>query len=132
MLSRPTGIILSGLINSTLRYSSPHPGAGFYIDSLGIRRPSASARDTRRILKRLYKLFTGPRPVRKNIWVWSPFVIPLQRFSFIRQFNKLLLSTMLKFSMKRLELSRNLMDVQPINGSFIESQRFWEGYLSLC
>ena len=81
----------------------------FYIDSLGIRRPSASAQDTRRILKRLYKLFTGPRPVRENIWVWSPFVIPLQRFGFIRQFNKLLLSAMLKFYMKRLGVKQEIL-----------------------
>lgn len=81
----------------------------FYIDSLGIRRPSASAQDTRRILKRLYKLFTGPRLVRENIWVWSPFVIPLQRFGFIRQFNKLLLSAMLKFYMKRLGVKQEIL-----------------------
>ena len=41
--------------------------------------------------------------------MWSPFVIPLQRFGFIRQFNKLLLSAMLKFYMKRLGVKQEIL-----------------------
>src|SRR3989304_188571 len=60
----------------------------FYIDSLGLRRPSASAQDTKRIFRRLQKSVTGPRKVWENIWVWSPFVIPLQKYGLIRRLNR--------------------------------------------
>ncbi|MBI2471297.1 MAG: glycosyltransferase, partial [Planctomycetes bacterium] len=81
----------------------------FYIDSLGLRRPSASAHDVRRIFNRLQKLIVGPRQVRENIWVWSPFVIPLQRYSFIRRFNRFLLSAMLKFYTKKIGIKQEIL-----------------------
>lgn len=47
-----------------------------YIDSLGLRRPSASTRDIRRIARRVRKALRAPREVRKGLWVWSPFALP--------------------------------------------------------
>lgn len=81
----------------------------FYIDSLGLRRPSASSQDIRRILNRLQKLIVGPRQVRKNIWVWSPFVVPLQRYSFIRRFNRFLMSAMLKFYINKMGIKQEIL-----------------------
>lgn len=81
----------------------------FYIDSLGVRRPSASSQDFKRIQKRLRKAFKGPKKVRENIWVWSPFVIPLQRFALVRSLNKLLLVGMLSFHLRKIGLARELL-----------------------
>jgi len=81
----------------------------FYIDSLGLRRPSASTQDAKRILKRLQRLVTGPRKVRENIWVWSPFVIPFQKYSFIRRFNRFLLSAMLKFYVNKIGIKQEIL-----------------------
>ncbi|HHT9137180.1 MAG TPA: glycosyltransferase [Candidatus Wunengus sp. YC60] len=81
----------------------------FYIDSLGLRRPSASAQDIRRILNRLQKLIVGPRQVRENICVWSPFVVPLQRYSFIRRFNRFLMSAMLKFYINKMGIKQEIL-----------------------
>ena len=81
----------------------------FYIDSLGLRRPSASAHDTKRIVNRLKKLVKGPHPVRENLWVWSPFVVPFQKYSFIRRFNRFLLSSMLKFYMNKTGIKREIL-----------------------
>ena len=81
----------------------------FYIDSLGLRRPSASAHDTKRIVNRLKKLVRGPRLAQKNLWVWSPFVVPFQKYSFIRRFNKFLLSSMLKFHMNKTGIKREIL-----------------------
>lgn len=81
----------------------------FYIDSLGLRHPSASTQDIGRIFKRLYKSAIGPRQVQKNLWVWSPPTIPLQNNPLIRQFNKLLLSTMLKFYMSRRGMKQEIL-----------------------
>jgi glycosyltransferase involved in cell wall biosynthesis len=59
-----------------------------YVDSLGLRRPSASAQDFRRIAKRLVRALRPPRQVRERLWVWSPAVVPLQRYSFVRLLNR--------------------------------------------
>ena len=81
----------------------------FYIDSLGLRRPSASAHDTKRIVNRLKKLVRGPRLAQKNLWVWSPFVVPFQKYSLIRRFNRFLLSSMLKFHMNKAGIKREIL-----------------------
>lgn len=81
----------------------------FYIESLGLRRPSASAHDTKRIVNRLKKLVRGPRLAQKNLWVWSPFVVPFQKYSFIRRFNRFLLSSLLKFHMNKTGIKREIL-----------------------
>lgn len=62
-----------------------------YIDSLGLRAPSVTASDIKRIMSRFRLGLKGPRCVQKNIWVWSPVVIPFQKFYVIRKVNQLLL-----------------------------------------
>jgi len=97
----------------------------FYIESLGLRRPSASAQDTRRILKRLQKLVAGPRKVRENIWVWSPFVIPLQKYSLVRRLNRFLLSAMLKFSLRKTGIRQEILwTYNPLTIRLLNVQRF--------
>ena len=66
-----------------------------YIESLGLRRPTIRSRDWFRIFKRLIKAFTSPKPVRKNIWVWSPLVIPFSSNSVVRLLNKLIFTSSL-------------------------------------
>ena len=61
-----------------------------YVESLGLRRPSASAQDMGRLWRRLKRGLKPPRQVRPNLWVWSPLVVPLQRFALVRGLNKLL------------------------------------------
>ena len=97
----------------------------FYIDSLGLRRPSASAQDIRRILNRLQKLIVGPRQVRENICVWSPFVVPLQRYSFIRRFNRFLMSAMLKFYINKMGIKQEILwTYNPLTVRFLNIKGF--------
>jgi len=87
-------------------------GAGyrvFYIDSLGLRRPSASKQDIKRILRRLFKFFKGVHQSRKNIWVWSPFVVPLQGYSFFRWLNKFFLTLLLKYHLKKMGFKQTIL-----------------------
>ena len=50
-----------------------------YIESVGIRAPKlSSSRDLGRMWRRLKRAWKGPRPVRKNIWVYSPLAIPFK------------------------------------------------------
>jgi|SRR6185312_2535327 len=62
-----------------------------YIDSLGLRRPSLSSRDMRRVLRRLVKAARPPRKVRENIWVWSPIMLPFHSVPMVRWLNRWLL-----------------------------------------
>jgi len=67
-----------------------------YVESLGLRRPSASAQDMGRLWRRLKRGLKRPREVRPNLWVWSPLVVPLQRFALVRGLNQLLVRGGLK------------------------------------
>lgn len=73
-----------------------------YVDSLGLRRPSASTHDLRRLLHRLVRGLRPPRQVRPRLWVWSPLVVPLQRYALVRRVNRWLLSAGLHLWRRRL------------------------------
>lgn len=62
-----------------------------YVDSLAIRRPSASKADFGRIFRRVRRWLAGPREVRANLWVWSPLVLPLHHSPAILRLNQFLL-----------------------------------------
>jgi glycosyltransferase involved in cell wall biosynthesis len=80
-----------------------------YVDSLGLRRPSVSAHDARRLWTRLVRGLRSPRQVRERLWVWSPLVIPLQRVAAARRLNALLLRWSLRLWMRRLGFERHLL-----------------------
>lgn len=62
-----------------------------YVDSLGLRKPTATAKDLKRIVKRLKSLFLPYAHVSENIWKISPFVIPFHSNKLISLLNKYLL-----------------------------------------
>ena len=47
-----------------------------YVESLGLRPPRASTSDGLRIMRRIQRILRPPRQVRRNLWVWSPAVLP--------------------------------------------------------
>ena len=63
-----------------------------YIESQGLRRPTATRRDLGRIWRRLKRGLGPPRQVRDNIWVVSPIIIPFQHYAWVRRLNRSLLS----------------------------------------
>lgn len=80
----------------------------FYIDSLGLRRPSISNQDTKRIIKRIRKAFQKPKKVKENLWVWSPVLLPFQNNTWTRKFNYYLLSNWLRTCLKRLNFNQDI------------------------
>lgn len=76
-----------------------------YIDSLGLRQPTATASDVGRIYRRLKKLFAGIRAVKPGIWVLSPFSIPLQKYGLVRKLNSLILIWMINHYQRKLGFS---------------------------
>jgi len=97
----------------------------FYIDSLGLRRPSASSQDIKRIFRRLKKALRSPLAVRENLWVWSPLVIPLQRYAVVRWLNKQLLSAGVRFWQWKLGLRPDVFwTYNPMTLSFFDTSRY--------
>ena len=80
-----------------------------YVDSLGLRRPSASAQDLGRIGRRLARGLRPPRRVGERLWVWSPLAIPLQQRALVRNLNRASLAAGLAIWTRRLGLRRDLL-----------------------
>lgn len=59
-----------------------------YIDSLGLRKPTATAKDFKRIFHRLKGLFTPFSQVSNQIWRISPFILPFHNNKIVSLFNK--------------------------------------------
>ena len=96
-----------------------------YIDSLGLRRPSASARDLKRIIKRLLKALRPPQKVRENLWVWSPIVLPWHGNSCVRLINKALLNTGLWCFLKLKKMKRDwLWTYNPLTSELFDTSTF--------
>lgn len=62
-----------------------------YVDSIGLRPPSLNKSDVSRILSRLLKGLKFPQKINENLWVWSPVVIPFQKYRIVRELNKWIL-----------------------------------------
>lgn len=83
-----------------------------WINSIGYRAPTASARDFRRAFDKL-KAFSQPvKEVEKNIFVLNPIAIPAYGIPFMRTVNKEILRFLIKRAMKRLGMKH------PINWVF--------------
>jgi len=80
-----------------------------YVDSIGLRKPTAGKRDISRIIKRLFKGLKGLRKVQNNIWVYSPLVIPFHSSSFTDRLNSRIMKSMLRFFFKKLDFVRPII-----------------------
>jgi glycosyltransferase involved in cell wall biosynthesis len=86
-----------------------------WVNSTGNRNPTASVRDLRRAWKKIRQSLRGCRPVEKNIFVFSPLVIPFHGNRAARWLNRHLLRWSLRRCCRRLGF-RN-----PITWSFVPS-----------
>jgi glycosyltransferase involved in cell wall biosynthesis len=97
----------------------------FYIESIGLRRPSASKQDLARIWRRLRKGLRRPREVRQGLWVWSPLVLPFNAFGAVRLMNRLILRSSVGWWTWRLGLSRDLFwTYNPITTELLDLSRY--------
>ena len=73
-----------------------------YIESLGLRAPTASWRDLSRIWRRFKRGLRAPRAVEPNVWVMSPIAIPFkQHWRIMRSVNQGLISLRIKLFILR-------------------------------
>ncbi|GBH28222.1 glycosyltransferase [Burkholderia vietnamiensis] len=96
-----------------------------YVDSIGLRQPSATTGDMRRIVRRLVKSAKGLRQVQERIWVWSPVAIPMHQYSVVRRLNRMLLSFGLAMCSTYLGFKRPICwTYNPLTTRFFDLSRF--------
>jgi glycosyltransferase involved in cell wall biosynthesis len=86
-----------------------------WVNSTGNRNPTASVRDFQRIIKKLRQYCSGCRRVQKNIYVFSPLVIPFHGSRAARWMNRWMLTWSLRRACTKLSFFR------PITWSFVPS-----------
>src|SRR5215467_7416347 len=59
-----------------------------WINSIGNRRPKASAHDFKRVIKKLKDFTRGQRQVDERIFVYSPIAVPLHSSALARWLNR--------------------------------------------
>jgi len=74
-----------------------------YIESLGLRRPTANKKDLSRICRRFWKGLKGLSRAGENIWVFSPLVIPFHNNPLFRWLNGRILVNRIKSHGRRLD-----------------------------
>jgi len=79
-----------------------------FVNSIGIRRPTASANDLHRIIQRVQKLFVGTRLAAPNLWILSPAGLPASLGAWTMPINEHLVSTQIRRACNRagIDLSR--------------------------
>ena len=80
-----------------------------WVNSIGMRRPSVSGRDTRRLLAKLRQAARGLVRVHANLHVVSPLVLPLPGVAGVDRLNATLLTASLRHFARRAGLARPIV-----------------------
>jgi glycosyltransferase involved in cell wall biosynthesis len=76
-----------------------------WLNSLATRTPKlSSARDLRKVRRKLAEFASGPINVENDLWVTTPLVLPLPNSSLARAINRRLLHTMIGHLRQRLDI----------------------------
>ena len=79
-----------------------------YVDSPGMRAPSANGRDLARIWKTLRNTFSPPRPLADNLWHCTVAQLPLRKLPGVDAFNRMFGAWAVRRAMRRVGLQRPL------------------------
>lgn len=71
-----------------------------WINSIGMRTPTASSKDIAKIGQKLRTIFRSVKQVQKNLYVISPLVIPFHGSSMATRINRRLLLLQLRYYKK--------------------------------
>jgi len=80
-----------------------------WVNSIGMRRPTASARDLRRMADKLRRSLGGCREVEPNLFVANPLVLPLPGLAAADRLNAAILAAWLRRLCRRHGLARPLL-----------------------
>ncbi|MBI2571201.1 MAG: glycosyltransferase [Candidatus Schekmanbacteria bacterium] len=73
-----------------------------WVDSIGVRRPRATARDARRVASKLRRFLCGVRRVEANIHVLSPLALPLHDQAWAQRLNGVIVAESVRGACRRL------------------------------
>jgi glycosyltransferase involved in cell wall biosynthesis len=79
-----------------------------WVNSLHNRKPRFAKKDARRVLQKVKEFVRGIRSVHPNIWQVTPLYFPFLRYRVVRQFNRFLLRTQLRYAMWRLKFKNTI------------------------
>jgi glycosyltransferase involved in cell wall biosynthesis len=94
-----------------------------WVNSIGLRSPSASKADVSRAFQKIASAMTPIKEVEPNLFVMSPFTIPAYGHSFLRFVNQQSLLFQVRKAMRKLGFKR------PVNYSFLPSAALLAGKL---
>jgi glycosyltransferase involved in cell wall biosynthesis len=80
-----------------------------WVNSIGMRRPTAAVSDARRLVAKLRRIVAGVRQVEPNIFVMDPPVLPLPGVAAAEQLNRIVLAAWLRRLCRRLGLDRPVL-----------------------
>ena len=76
-----------------------------WVNSIGLRRPGASAGDASRILQKVGRFMQGPVSITPNLHVVTPLVIPFHDIKGVPTFNAWFLARYIRYQANRLGMS---------------------------
>jgi glycosyltransferase involved in cell wall biosynthesis len=80
-----------------------------WVNSIGMRRPTAAASDLRRLVAKLRRIVSGVRQVEPNIYVMDPPVLPLPGIKAAERVNRIVLAARLRHLCRRLDMQRPII-----------------------
>jgi len=80
-----------------------------YVESSGLRSPNASARDVKKIFRKICKALYGIRRIDENTFVYSPMLLPFHKFKVIQWINKHMLVHSLRNICKKLKFEHPIL-----------------------
>jgi glycosyltransferase involved in cell wall biosynthesis len=80
-----------------------------WVNSIGMRRPTAAASDLRRLAAKLRRIVSGVRQVEPNLYVMDPPVLPLPGMAMAERVNRVVLAARLRNLCRRLHLQRPIV-----------------------
>jgi glycosyltransferase involved in cell wall biosynthesis len=101
---------------SGLKSSKYHVAVGLskankvlFVNSIGLRNPSASHKDLKRIWQKLVSFLKGWERIDDNLFVYTPIVIPFHRSRLMRRINQLILVCSLRLVQAFLKLRQPVL-----------------------
>ncbi len=102
--------------NSGLKTSKYHVAIGLaknnkvlFVNSVGLRSPTISSNDFMRIWQKLKSFFRGYTKINENLYVYTPIIIPFQKYSFVRILNHIFFLTCIRVCQLFLKIKKPII-----------------------
>ncbi|MCC7490812.1 MAG: glycosyltransferase [Fimbriimonadaceae bacterium] len=80
-----------------------------FVESIGLRRPRVSGKDTGRIARKMRRFLAGPQPREAGLWVFTPLAVPLHDRPWAQAFNRWFIARCVRRAARRLGFRNPLL-----------------------